>query len=279
MAAITRDGLVEDLAMRFGVYVTGTAATASTDTAVIDTTNLIEPVNFYAGAYLGMTSGPADGEYRQVQESDQFRGEARVYPPFSADVTASSATATFEIIPVQRDKLHQAINAAIVAIGDSWPKLVTDTTTISSISGGDYDYSLPAALQRLLGVYTRNASDHGWRPVPPDRYGVSGTPGAQSLEISRSYPLPVGAAVRLDYAARPDTMSASGNTLGIGEPYEREAVDFIIEYGLYWLHDLAASTAKTEGELALHQAKAARAREMAELVRARAGVRYGQEGE
>jgi len=271
MAEITRDQLVEDVAMRYGKYVTGSASTDSDDTAIEDTSNLFEQDDFWVGNYLGMTSGPADDEYRRIIDYDQYTAQVRVYPPFSADV-ATGSTESFEILPIQRPKIHQAINAAIVSAGSSWPKFVTDTSSITSISGGDYDYDLPSDLVKLLGVYTRAASDHAWIRIQPDYYEISGTPGAQDLEFNPSYILPIAQSVRLDYIARADTMSASSSTLGIGEPYQREVVDFITNYACYWLHDYQSSIANNEAEFSLHAAKAAAYREAAEVIRAQSGI-------
>jgi len=98
---------------------------------------------------------------------------------------------------------------------------------------------------------------------------VSGTPGAQVLLLDSLQGLDSGDTLRLEYLARPSELTADTSSLGLGEPAETEAVRYIIEYALAWLHERAAASGGDQFREHLTLAKAATERAAAILQGAR----------
>jgi len=271
MAEKTRADLVEEVARRFGHYKSGTATGGST-TTVIDTGILYAPDDYWVGHYVyiledaGGAGAAPEGEERPVTDYDQSTATLTVDPAFSAAVGAGD---TYEVLAVRRGDVTAAINGAIRAAGETWLKHVVDTTTLT-IADDDYDYDLPAAVVRLLMVSVRGDTDEAWVEVPGRLWSVGGTPGALVLYFDALTGLGDGDAIRLDYVARPSELTTDAGTLGVGEPAERELVDFIVCYALFVLHDQAASAAPEGAGFRPHLTQAQYWREEAERVRARA---------
>lgn len=265
MAETTFAQLIEEITRRFGEYRERVASAAGTTTTLVDTVGLYEPDDYWVGHYLRMTSGTLSGQERPIVDYSQETGTITVAPAFTAP---TSATDDYQIMPVRRVDAEASVNAGIRAAGLSWPVLKVDTTT-GPFSGTSYEYDLPTDLSALIGVLARHAATVPWVPLPQGTWAVSGTPGAQKLQILPQLPMPAGATVRVDYIARPSEMTADANTLGIGEPAEADAVTFIHYYGLYWLHDKAASTEPTGAAFRPHLTQAQYYKELAEMHRAR----------
>jgi len=276
MAEKTRAELVAEVARRFGHYKTGTATGGST-TTVVDTAGLYAPDDYWVGHYVyiledaGGGGAAPEAEERPVTDYDQGTATLTVDPAFTAAVASDD---TYQVLAVRRAEIEAAINAAIVDAGLSWPVMTEDAATLT-ILANDYDYALPAGVVKLLQVSTRSGATHPWLPLAPGSWMVSGTPGAQNLQLSPAWALPVGDLVRLDYLARPAELTTDAGTLGVGEPAEREFVDFIYAYALFWLHDQMASAAPEGAGFRPHLTQAQYYLEMAERVRMRAGEDAG----
>jgi len=242
MAAVTLAGLIETVAGRFGIYKRLTATGGST-TTIVDTAGLLEVDSFWVGhwAYVltdaGGASAAPEGEERPVTAYDQATNTLTVSPEFSAAVGAGDVV---ELLPEPRTRLTAAINEAIRAMGGAWPVVVEDDTSIE-VAANDYDYDLPTDLVRLASVYRRKDTEEPWALVPGEMYWVAGTPGDLHLHFRRLTGLSDGDTLLLTYHARPSELSADTDTLGLGEPAEREAVAFIEKYALAVLHREAGS--------------------------------------
>lgn len=259
--------LIEEVAHRFGEYRKGTVSSDSSTTTLVDQDNLYEADDYWVGHYLYMLSGDASGTERPITDYDQGDGKMTVSPAFASSI---SSTDTYEILPLRRDQIKKAINAAIRAVGTSWPVTKKDSTTITSLASTSHEYSLPSDLVNLLNVGVRSASDEGWVSVPTQLWVVAGTYASQYVRFSEQFGIPHGMSVQLDYLARPSTLSSDSDTLDIGEPGEREAVDFVVNYALFWLHDMQASAEPTGAGFRPHLTQAQYYRELAESLRARA---------
>jgi hypothetical protein len=267
MAEKTFALMIEEVARRFGEYRKGTVSSDSTTDTLIDEDNLYEPDDYWVGHYLHMLSGDNSGVERPIDDYDQGDTKMTVSPAFASSIASND---TYEILPVRREQIKDAINAAIEEMGLSWPVIKSDTSTITSFSGADFDYSIATDTVQLLGVYTRHSATDGWRPVPTEHWQVVGKMGSQTLMLAPTYHIPDSAAVRLDYLAYPSTLSSDSDTLDIGEPGERDAVRFVIGHALFWLHDQAASAAPTGAGFRPHLTQAQYYQETAEKLRARA---------
>jgi len=271
MTAKTRADLVGEVARRFGMYRRSTATGGST-TTLIDTAKLYEPNDYWIGHHLyivtdvgGLHAAP-EAEERPVTDFVQSTATLTVDPAFTAPVGSGD---TYELLPAKREDVIAAVNAGIRAAGETWPVQTVDTTTIT-LAADDYEYNLPAGLVRLLGVWVQGDTDEAWQQVPGRNWHVAGTAGAQVLYFDSLDGVDDGDDCRLDYLARLSELSADSSNLGIGEPAEREAVEFVTTWALYWLHDMAASRAPESAGYRAHLTQAQYYMEIAERFRARA---------
>lgn len=243
MAAKTRADLVEEVARRFGNYRQLTASGGST-TTVVDADGLYEPDDYWVGHYAyivtdaGGASAAPEGEERPVTDYVRSTATLTVDPAFSAAVASGD---TYELLTARRADIVAAINAGVRAAGETWLVPTVDTSTVT-IAEDDYDYNLPSGLVRLLTVAVRGGTDEAYRFVGGQQWWVSGTPGGpQVLLFDTLNGLEAGDTIRLEYLARPSELSSDSTSLGLGEPAERELVEFVIHWALYWLHDQVAS--------------------------------------
>jgi hypothetical protein len=268
MAAKTRADLIAEVARRFSFYMTGTASGGST-TTIVDSDGLYAPDDYYNGhyAYILTDAGGAgaapQGEQRPVTDYVQSTKTLTVAPAFSAAVAAADV---YELLPVGRMEIIAAINAGVRAAGETWLIPKTDDSTID-LAAGDYDYSLPAALARMLNVWTRSATDEAWQPLDGRLWWVQGTPGAQVLEFKNIDALDADDTIRIEYLARPSELSTDAGTLGIGEPAETELVQFVVAEALFWLHDQAASRAPEAATFRPHLTQAQYYAEQAQAIK------------
>jgi len=250
--AKTRANLIESIARRYGRYTSGTATSGSTSTIVTQSA-LWEPDDFWVNhfAYIVTDAGGGgaapQGEERAVTDFEQSSGTLTVSPVFSAAVAVGD---TFEVLPVRRADLAEAINSGIREMGETWLVSTVDTTTIT-LAADDYDYTVPTGLVRLLRVKYRDSSDEPWKDLPGALWEVAGTPGAQELLLTRGDMVNAGDNLRLEYLARVAEMASDAATLGLGAPAEREAVNFIIEKALAWLYRREAKDGNTRVLLTL----------------------------
>jgi len=272
MTAKTRADLVGEVARRFGMYRRSTATGGST-TTLADTAKLYEPNDYWIGHHLyivtdagGLHAAP-EAEERPVTDFVQSTATLTVGPAFTAAPVSGD---TYELLPAKREDVIAAVNAGIRAAGETWLTQVVDTTTVT-LADDDYEYNLPAGLVRVLAVWVRDASDEAWRQVPGRNWHVAGTAGApQVLYFDSLDGVDSGQDLRLDYLARLSELSADSSSLGIGEPAEREAVEFVTSWALYWLHDMAASRAPESAGYRAHLTQAQYYVEIAERFRTRA---------
>ena len=277
MAEKTRADLVAEVARRFGYYQRGTVDVGTT-TTIQDTAGLLAPDDYWIGHYAtivtdaGGEGAAPEGEERPVTDYVQSTATLVVDPPFSAQVGSDDV---YELLPIPRSEIEAALAAGVRAAGETWLRVVQDTTTVE-IADGDYDYDLPTDLARLLAVWVMSGTSAVWSPVAGRLWRVSGTPGAQELLFDSLQDLADGSTVMLEYLARPSELSADSSTLGLGEPAETELVEFVVDWALFWLHDQAAAVAQAGAEFRPHLTQAQYYREAADAVRARAARFHGR---
>lgn len=240
MAETTLADLISDVADAFGKYRKGTVSSDSSTTTLIDSDSLIEQDDYWIGQYAyiltdaGGASAAPEGEERAITDYDQSDHKATVSPAFTASVSEDDV---YEILPLRRDQITRAVNQAI-RHADVWFTETTNSTAVS-LDTEDYDYSLPSDCVQLHQMWVRDDTDEKWVEVSPNQYRV-----ANGVLYFDSFDgMDDGHTVRLEYLARPSTMSDDTDTLGLGEPEERECVDFVVNYALYWLHRNQASQA------------------------------------
>lgn len=271
MAEKTRADLVAEVARRFGHYASGTATGGST-TTVVDTGALYAPDDYWVGHYVYIVEDAgAEGEERPVTDYDQGDATLTVGPGFSAGVGSGDS---YELLAAPRAEVVAAINAGIRAAGETWLKVVEDTSTLT-IADDTYEYDLPVAVVRLLAVWVRDDSEEAWVAVAGRNWSVGGTPGARVLHLDTLKGLAADDLMRLDYLARVGELTTDAGTLGVGEPAEREMVEFVCTYALFWLHDQAASGVVEGMGFRPHLTQAQYYLENAERLRARVGRFHG----
>lgn len=278
MAEKTRAELVAEVSRRLGFYLRGTATAGST-TTVVDTDNLLALDNFWVGHYVylvedaGGAGAAPEGEERVVTGYVRSTATLTIAPAFTA---AAAAGDTYELLALRRADVVAALNGAIRASGETWLVYQVDDATVT-IADDDYDYDLPVDVARLLAVWARDATDEPWMRVRGEAWQVAKTPGAQELVFGTLAGLGAGDLIRLEYMARVAEMATDAAVLGVGEPAEREMVDFVVAYALFLLHDQAASASGGGAGYRGHLTQAQYWREEAGRVKASAG-RFGGRG-
>ena len=262
----TRLDLLGRIARRYKAYLAGTATSGST-TTVIDTTNLSEPDNYWNNHWCYITSADSadpEGEERLITAYTQSTSTLTT-DAFSAAVATSD---TYEILPCKRGDIEAAIDTAVRRAGSSWKVYCVDTSTVD-IGSDDYDYSLPSDLVNLVRVRVRGGTDEAWEMLPREDWYVTGTPGAQYLQLISARSVSTSDTVALDYVKRLTELTADSSVLGIGAPYEDEVCEFIVNHVLYDLHHTAATRG---GDMARYHFTAAQNyREVADEIRLEAG--------
>ena len=273
MSAKTRADIISEVADLFGEYLKLTATDGSTVT-IADTVNLYQPDSLWVGHYayvltdVGGVHAAPEGQERPVTA---YAGNTvTVSPAFTVAVAAGDVC---ELLPVQRSVLVRAINAGIREGGHTWLVPVVDEDT--ELDEELYDYDLPADLVDLSRVLVREDTDQPWAEVPARNWRVTGVPGAQVLTFRTWNGLSEDFTLCLEYYARPNELATDSATLGLGEPAERELVEFIIQYALYWLHDRLANKNESQGTFQVHYTKASNYLKIAMGMKARAMGRRG----
>ncbi len=251
MAEQTLDGLAAGIARRYGYYATGTATAGST-TTLTDTNTLIQPANAWNNAYVRFLSGANAGQERLVTSY------AAGVLTFAAVNTTIAAGVTYEVGPLQRTYIVQAVQDAIDRAGENWMAVKDDAT--GTFTPGTQEYALPADTVSVLGVYiwvlpNSNSAGH-WEPL--GNYEVLGTPGARKL-VMRGWgnyptiePNTVTYQRRIRYIAMPTLMSGASDRLGLGEIAERQALAFIGEYALAILNEMGFEHNRTGEQARAH---------------------------
>jgi len=246
----------------------GTATGGSTET-VVDGVGLIAPDDYWVGHYVyiladaGGEGAAPEGEERPITDYVQSSGTLTVAPAFSAAVADGD---TYEVLPLRRAEIIAAIQAGVRAAGVTWVATKVDTTTVT-IAADDHDYDLPTDVVRLLVVWVRTSAGDAWVEVPGRMWRVSGEMGDQELLFDDLSGLGADDTVRLEYLARAEELSADSDTLGLGEPAEREMVEFVVAHALFWLHDQAAARAPEGAGFRPHLTQAQYYREVAKEIR------------
>jgi hypothetical protein len=236
--ARTLDQLVIEIARRFGSARAGTATGGST-TTVVDTT-LIQPDNYWNNYYVRMLTGSQAGKEALISSYAQSTGTLTINPAMGASIANND---TYQILPLVRQDFVDSIYEAIRIASQSWMQIIDDTTTLAYSSTAQ-QYSLPADLVSLIGLYVGSADGY-WFEL--NNYEIVGDAGAYKM-IMREFPRdsyvasePSFSKMRLVYLALPDIPAAGSNDTGLSEPIEREALAFVSEYALHILHEQAMS--------------------------------------
>jgi hypothetical protein len=270
MAETTLADLISDVADAFGKYRKGTVSSDSSTTTLIDEDSLIEPDDYWIGNYVyiltdaGGGSAAPEGEERAITDYDQGDHKATVSPAFTASVSEDDV---YEVLPLRRSQIQRAVNQAIKH-ADKWFAETTNTSAVT-VDTEDYDYSLPSNVVQLQQMWTRDDTDEQWVEVPGNQWHVANG----VLYFDNFDGMDDGHTIRLEYLARPSTMSDDTDTLGLGEPEERECVDFIVNYALYWLHRNAASEARGGEAFRPHLTLAEYQKQEADKIKQQAGHR------
>jgi len=277
MAEKTRADLVAEVARRFGFYAAGTATGGGT-TTLLDTGGLYAPDDYWNGHYLyiveddGGEGAAPEGEERPVTDYVQSSATLTVAPEFSAGVGAGD---TYELLAVRRADLIAMINSAIRMAGETWLVSKNDDSTVK-LADDDYDHTLPTDLARLLAVWVRGGTDEPWVPVNGRMWRVAKTPGGQELVFDTLKGLDAADTIRLEYLARPSELATDAGTLGVGEPAERELVEFVVAGALFLLHDQVASGAVEAAGFRAHLTQAQYWKEEMERIRGSASRFHGR---
>ena len=226
MAETTLADIIEDVADAFGHYQKGTVSSDSSTTTLIDEDNLIEPDDFWIGHYVYILSGGPSGQERPITDYDQGDHKCTVSPAFGSSISSDD---TYEVLPLRREEIKRAVNRAIEH-ADAWYAETTNTSAVT-IDDEDWDYSLPSDVVQLQQMWTRDDTDERWLEIPPNQWRVLN--GVLYFDSFQN--IGDGDTVRLEYLSRIATMSDDTDTLGLGEPEERECVDFVVNYALHWL--------------------------------------------
>lgn len=273
MSVFTRADLVAEIGRRYGFYRKITA-TGGSVTTIISTSGLYETDDAHIGKFayvltdVGGASAAPEGQERPITDYVQSTATLTVDPAFTVAVANGDI---IELLNVRRDSIENTINASIRTAGNAWLVLTTDDSTIT-IAEDDYDYTLPTDVVRLLGVYTRDATDDPWKRLV--HWRVAKTPGAQELVFDNLDGMDAGHLIRLEYLARPSQPSTDTGTLGVGEPAEAEMVEYIIAQSLYLLHEQNASAEVNASGFRGHLTLAQYWREAAEAIKRAAVPMY-----
>lgn len=266
MAETTRADLVEEIAQRFGYYRKITATGGST-TTIVSTSGLYETDDAHVGKYAyvltdagGSSAAPEDQE-RPITNYVQSTATLTVSPAFTVAVAASDI---IEILQVRRSDIENYINSAIRLAGNTWLVQKVDDTIITFVAN-DYDYTLPSGLVGLLAVEARTGTATPW--IPLEGWRVSETPGAQKLVFNTIAGLASGDTIRLVHLTLPSEMDSESSVLGLGEPVEREMIEFVIATTLFLLHNQKASATATGAGFQAHLTQAQYWREEAQRIK------------
>ena len=257
MPSATLNGLIGNIAARFGNYTSGTTTAGSTTTLIYDTFSLIHPsktwINFYVRLMGNITdtTGNTSSE-RVISDSSQDTRSITVSP---AMPSAPSSGVKYEIKQLQTRDYTQAIHSAIYAAGDRFMKMVDDTTSLTM--NVRQEYPLPLDLVVLHSVYA------GWndRWVPLTNYEVVGVPGRYMILIGSVPEWPYTAVtipkgmdwqVRLEYTAMQADLANGTSALSIQGTDRNTAFAYIEEYSLHVLNLMAVSRNATGEKARAH---------------------------
>lgn len=245
--------LVKLIARRYGHYHSGTADSGTLTTIVDDT--LLEPADFWNGHYVYVTSASGaapEEEQRRISDYDMATQTLTLEPAFTVAIDADD---TYLILPFRREDMVDAVAEAIRQAGDKWLVPESDITT-HTIGANTFEYALPAAVVRLLNVMVREDSAEPWQSLNPAHWRVAGPAGAQVLYLGSLTGLETGDLLRLDFLKRLTALTTDASELDVGLPAEAELVTFIVQFSLYFLHDLAGNRALDAAALRPHLTKA-----------------------
>lgn len=243
---LTLNDLVLAVARRHRGGLGGTA-TGGTSTTLVDTLRLVDPANAWTNFFVRMISGSQSGQERLVTAYSQAARTVTFDPAMGGAVANGDQ---YQLLPVRRDVIEDAIQAGVRAAGAQW--LVQRSVEDIAITD-DQVYALPADVLIVNAAYVGFAGY--WYPW--DAFTVTGNSGAYSIMLRELKEFPItrdtqlgGQAwnvLRVDYVAMPDLAGAT-DTLGLGD-YSGEAEEFIIEHALYVLK-VAAFNANPTSEAA-----------------------------
>lgn len=261
MAETTLNEIVLKIARRLGRSMSGTA-TGGTTTTLIDTAALWQPDNTWAAHYLRFLSGSNADVERLVTSHAQSTKTLTFNPATSI---AAAANDQYMILPLEYKDFTDAIGSAVDSAGSAWMAIRDDSTTLSF--NGAQEYDLPADVALVYQVWAGDGAS--W--VPIYTYEVLGRPGAYKLSL-RAHPgvftpQAVGSSpMRVLYASVLNAPQKPYDTLDMGE--DRQAVLYIEEMALYFIHQTLWSRNPTGEQARSHMSKSQQHRAEAAAIKA-----------
>lgn len=242
MAETTLNQLAASIARRAGLYAAGTAS-AGTTTTLTDA-SLIQPDNLWNNCYVHFLSGTYAGQERLISSSDQDTATITFAPALAGVVTNGM---TYEISPLQRADIDQAVADAVRSAGNAWMQIEEDSLTLN----GEQLYALNVNTVAVLDVLVYSAEQPGdsgvWSSLQD--WVVIGIPGARKLMLRSWNALHRSYAAKVRYLAVPSVPSTGSGSMGLGETEERQALAYVQEYALHVVHEMLLARNVT-GEMA-----------------------------
>lgn len=262
MAETTLNEIVLKIARRLGRSTSGTA-TGGTTTTLIDTAALWQPDNAWAAHYLRFLTG-SNADIERLITSHSQSAKTLTFNP--ATSIAAAADDQYMILPLEYKDFTDAIGSAVDSAGSAWMAIRDDTTSLSF--NGAQEYALPADVALVYQVWSGDGTT--WAPIYT--YEILGRPGAYKL-VLRDHPgsftpQAVGSStMRILYAAILTTPQKPYGTLDMGE--DREAVLYVEEMALYFIHQTLWSRNPTGEQARSHMSKSQQHRAEAAEIKAR----------
>lgn len=236
MTAQTLSDIVLITARRYGNAVSGAATDAGSTTSLTDANNLIQPANTWVNHYVRFSSGPNNGAERLIT-THSTTNQIGWSPAVN---TAVASGDTYTILPRQWVDFETAVKSAIISAGTKW--LQTKEHTIPFVNNVA-EYSLPEDTLFVVEAFIGDPSNYEWFPM--SNWDVAGAPGSYKLimrtdSVNRYLtPTPSVNKIRMSYVTTMTMMTSSTSTTNLGALVERDAINYIIEYSLYVLHEQA----------------------------------------
>ncbi len=248
MAETTLNEIVLKIARRLGRSTSGTA-TGGTTSTLIDTAVLWQADNTWAAHFLRFLTGD-NADLERLVRSHLQSTKTLTFDPVTPFAAAEGDQ--YMILPLEYKDFTDAIGSAVDSAGSAWMAIRDDTTSLSF--NGAQEYSLPADVALVYQVWSGDGTT--WAPVYT--YEILGRPGAYKL-VLRDHPgsftpQAVGSSsMRILYASVLNAPQKPYDTLDMGE--DRQAVLYIEEMALYFIHQTLWSRNPTGEQARSHMSK------------------------
>ena len=262
MAETTLNEIVLKIARRLGRSTSGTA-TGGTTSTLIDTAVLWQADNTWAAHFLRFLTGD-NADLERLVRSHLQSTKTLTFDPVTPFAAAEGDQ--YMILPLEYKDFTDAIGSAVDSAGSAWMAIRDDTTSLSF--NGAQEYSLPADVALVYQVWSGDGTT--WAPVYT--YEILGRPGAYKL-VLRDHPgsftpQAVGSSsMRILYASVLNAPQKPYDTLDMGE--DRQAVLYIEEMALYFIHQTLWSRNPTGEQARSHMSKSQQHRAEAAEIKAR----------